>query len=337
VDRVLELGGIAAGYCGRLLARAGHDVVRAEAGPGAPGWASSAAMEAFLHAGKRRVSTADGGLLAELAGAADVVVAEARCASEIEALGLDDWKAPVKLTITPFGRSGPGRDWPATPHVLLAMGGQTALMGDPDRAPLSLPGHYAEFQTGQYACTIINACRLAGIRDDVDLSMLETVLSLSQFTTAQWHCLGLERTRHGNDYWWVAPMNMFRVRDGWVYVNVTPDFWDAFTVFLGHPELTLDPRFISNERRRENREALHAVIRAAMAPMSRAEAERRAAECRIPVGAVRSFEEVLTDPHLGARGFWETVTIPDVGTLRRPGSAFRFHRDAADGETPDRG
>lgn len=335
MDRVLEIGGIAAGYCGRLLARAGHDVVRVDAGEEPGAWASDEAMDRFLHGGKRRVSTADRALLAELASAADVVIAHMSSASDIEALGLDAWRTPVKIAITPFGRSGPGRDWPATPHVLLAMAGHTALMGDPDRAPLSLPGHYAEFQTGQYACTIANACRLAGVRDTVDLSMLETLLSLSQFTTAQWHCLGLERSRHGNDYWWVVPMNMFRVRDGWVYVNIVPDFWDAFTVFLGHPELALDPRFASNDARRENRDVLHATIQNAMALMDRAGAEQRAAECRIPVGAVRTFSEILADPHLQARGFWEAGAKPAGGTLRQPGSAFRFHAGEASAEAPD--
>lgn len=335
MDRVLELGGIAAGYCGRLLARAGHDVVRVDSGEPAPGaWASAEAMERFLHTGKRRVGTADLSLLTEMANAADVVIVDAPTASDIDALGLDGWRTPVKIVITPFGRTGPGRDWPATPHVLLAMGGYTALTGDPDRAPLSLPGHYAEFQTGQYACTIANACRLAGVRDSVDLSILETVLSLSQFTTAQWHCLGIERSRHGNDYWWVVPMNMFRVRDGWVYVNIVPDFWDAFTVFLGHPELALDPRFTSNESRREHRDALHAIIQTAMLAMDRADAEKRAADCRIPAGAVRAFEEILLDPHLDSRGFWETAAAPQRPGLRQPGSPFQLQAGTPSAEAP---
>ncbi len=329
MDRVVEIGGLAAGYCGRLLARAGHDVVRIDSAL-PPAWASDEAMERFLHTGKRRVSTADPALLAELAGAADVVIAEARSASAIDALGLDDWAAPVKIAITPFGRTGPGRDWPAAPNVLLAMAGQTALMGDPQRAPLSLPGHYAEFQTGQYACTLINACRLSDVADDIDLSMFETLLSLSQFTIAQWHCLGLVRTRHGNDYWWVVPMNMFRVRDGWAYVNIVPGFWDAFTAFLNRPELTLDPRFESNEARSEHRDVLNGIIQGAMLEMNRAEVERRADECRIPVGVVRTFEEILADPHLEHRGFWETQTGPDGRNIRVPGAVVCFDPDPHD-------
>ena len=77
MDRVLELGGHAAGFCGRLFAQSGYDVVRVEADGATPAWASQAAMDLYLHAGKRRVRTEDAGLIADLASRADIVVAEA--------------------------------------------------------------------------------------------------------------------------------------------------------------------------------------------------------------------------------------------------------------------
>ena len=48
-----------------------------------------------------------------------------------------------------FGPDGPACDWQATGSVLLAMGGYTALTGDPGRAPLTLPGHSAEYPNGK--------------------------------------------------------------------------------------------------------------------------------------------------------------------------------------------
>ena len=257
MDRVLEIGGHAAGYCGRLFAQAGHEVVRAESA--SPAWVSETAMNLYLHAGKRRVRTEDQALVAELAAQADVVVAEAESADAIDALGLDDFKAPVKVAITPFGRTGPKRNWRATPHVLLAMGGYTNLMGDPGRAPLSLPGHYVEFQSGGFAFATANACRLGAQRNSIDIGMLEVVMALSQFTTVMWHCAGVVRSRHGNDFWSVVPTNLFRCQDGWVYVNIVPTFWDPFTVFLGRPELLVDERFLTNEKRMMHRDALHAL------------------------------------------------------------------------------
>lgn len=329
MDRVLELGGYAAGYCGRLFVQAGCDVVRVETGERPPAWVSDEAMDLYLHAGKRRIRTDDPRLIAELASRADVVVAEGHTADAVEALGFDAWDAPVRAAITPFGRTGPKRNWQASTNVLLAMGGYTYIMGDPDRAPLTLPGHYPEFQSGAFAYAAANACRLAGQSEVIDIGMLEVVMALSQFTTVMWHCDGAIRERHGSDFYHVVPTNLFRCADGWAHINIVPGFWDPFAAFLDLPELVLDERFGTNELRRQNRHALHAIIDAAVAPMTRAEIRRRAEDCRIPVGVVQSLDDVLADPHLAVRGFWQSVHGGESAPVRSPRRAWR-----SDGQTP---
>jgi CoA:oxalate CoA-transferase len=323
-DRILEIGNFAAGYCGRLFAHAGHDVVRVEPPAPAPGWVSSAASDRYLHAGKRRIATADAPLLADLAARADVVIVDADSADALAASGFDAWAAPVKVAITPFGRTGPRRNWHATPHVLLAMGGYTCLMGDADRAPLSLPGHFLEFQAGQYAYIAANACRLAGLLRTVDIAMLETLLSLSQFTMMQWHCKGEIRGRHGNELWSVCPSNLYRLADGAAYVNIIPSFWDAFAVFIDRPDLLVDPRFATNDLRMANREVLHEAIARQLAGMTRVALIERAELLRVPAGVFQTLDEVLADPHLAARGFWQAVSADDGPPVRSPAIPWRF-------------
>ncbi|MCE2423928.1 MAG: CoA transferase [Pseudomonadales bacterium] len=325
MDRVVEIGGFAAGFCGRLFAQSGYEVVRIETGADDPAWVGADAMALFLHPGKRRVRTDDPGLIAELAARADIVVAQARDADGIDALGFDHWSTPVKAAITPFGRTGPKRNWQASANVLLAMGGYTNLMGDPDRAPLSLPGHYVEFQSGGLAFAAANACRLANEGNAVDIGMLEVVMALSQFTTVMWHCSRVIRSRHGNDFYSVVPSNLFRCADGWVYMNVVPTFWDPFTVFLERPELAIDERFTTNALRMHNRDALHDLIAEILAPLPKVEIARRADECRIPLGAVQTFDEVLGDPHLAVRDVWQAVTAADGTPLRSPRPSWRIH------------
>ena len=69
------------------------------------------------------------------------------------------------------------------------------VMGDPGRAPLTLPGYFAEFQSGGLAYTAANACRLADQSSRIDIGMLEVVMAMSQFTTVLWHCAGTIRSR----------------------------------------------------------------------------------------------------------------------------------------------
>jgi len=222
LDRVLEIGGWAASYAGRLLVHAGADVVRVDRGMQDAAWASELAMDAYLHPGKRRIATDDLSLITQLAEASDVVICQAATAAALDELGFNSWSSTVKVGITPFGMTGPKRNWMATPSTLLAMGGYTYLMGDANRAPLNLPGHYLEFQTGALAVASANACRWrsdshAGrspSHEMVDIGMLEVVMALSQFTSVRWHCAQEIRTRHGSDFHFVVPSELFRCVDG---------------------------------------------------------------------------------------------------------------------------
>ena len=326
MDRILEIGGYSAGFCGRLFAQAGHAVTRVETTQ-PPAWASQEAMSLFLHPGKRRLY-ADPLRFAELASEADVVIVEAETAEAAHALGYEQWSTPVKVVITPFGLTGPKCNWRATPSTLLAMGGYSQIVGDAGRAPLSLPGHYVEFQGAQFAYAAANGCRLAGQSSVVDISLYESLLALSQFTTVMWSCAKRVRSRHGSDFYWVVPSNLFACADGWVYINTVPTFWDAMTTFLELPELTIDPRFTDNDLRMQHRDALHELIAQALASVTKAEIRRRSVAARIPAGVVLTFDEVLQDEHLAQREFWQQIQSPNGRVYRAPSLGFCIDRRA---------
>ena len=323
--RVVEIGGYAAGYCGRLFVQTGNPVTHITVGQPPPVWTSKDAMNVFLHSDKAMLETQDLNEMKQLADTADIVILEASTADDVEEFGFDDWSCPVKVAITPFGRTGPKRNWQATPSTLLAMGGFTNLMGDPDRAPLTLPGHFVEFQTGGFAYAAALACGLANETNSIDIGMLEVVMSLSQFTTVMWHCADIVRSRHGNDFWSVVPTNLFRCLDGWVYINIVPGFWDPFVAFLELPELVLDERFITNTRRMQNRDVLHEITAGVLAKLTRDEIQRRAVDCRIPLGAVLSFNEVLDDIHLASRNMWILRKTPSNQSVSVPRLPWLCH------------
>lgn len=312
--RVLEIGGLAAGFCGRLFQHAGADVVRVDI-PALDSWVSEEAIDIFLHQGKRRVAGEATSLVRDLAAAADVVVIEGAPAL-IDQLGWHDLPTDVRVAITPFGLTGPLKDWQATASTLLAMGGYTYIMGDPDRPPLTLPGHYVQYQAGQHAYIAANALLLEGdTHQSADVSMWETVLSLSQFTTVLWTSRGEIRKRHGSDFGLLYPINLFPCADGWFHVNVVPTFWSAFTKMLDLPELELDSRFFEPALRRENKAALDDIIIEQLSNCTCEEIMQRGEASRVPTGILQSLPEVLDDPHLADRGFLidrNGIRVPDV-------------------------
>jgi crotonobetainyl-CoA:carnitine CoA-transferase CaiB-like acyl-CoA transferase len=189
-----------------------------------------------------------------------------------------------------------------------------------------LPGHYLEFQAGQFGYVAANACQIAGEQNSTDIGMFECLMALSQFTTVQWHCANRIRSRHGSDFWWVVPTNLFRCKDGWCYMNIVPTFWDALSIFLDQPELIIDPRFDNNDARMENRDELYKIINNFLSGRSREQVRQRATDARIPLGVVQTFEEVLDDAHLAEREFWQTVSSERM-SVRSPSLPFRFDHE----------
>ncbi len=339
--KVLEIGGYAAGYCGRLFARGGAEVLRAECAPPQPAWVSQRAMHLFLHPRKQMLE-ADATELAALAAQVDLLVCEADTADALAALGYHQWRTPLKVAITPFGLTGPKRNWRATSNVLLAMAGHTHLVGAPEREPLTVMGHYLDFQTGALAYAAANAHRIAKISTNIDISALETAATHHHWTQARLHTSGDIRSRHDSDYWYCAPAHLYPCKDGHVCTLVNANFWEPFALMLGQPELIVDERFGTNRRRMENREALHKIVKSKFSQYTRDELECLAVEFRLPLAGLRCEQEVLDDAHLAARNFWERPA-QEVAELSGPGplipsSAVRL-TDAAtgSGNNPDNG
>ena len=170
----------------------------------------------------------------------------------------------------------------------------------------------------------------------LDVSMWESVLSLSQFTTILWTFSGRVRARNGNDWDSLAPLSLFRCADGWFVVNIVPNFWEPFTLMLGRPELLLDTRFATNDARMENKPALYAIIAETLGKCTMAELLARGQrEARVPTGIALSLQQVLDDEHLRERGAWDTVRDAAGVAVRVPSVPFRYvARRTADPSKP---
>jgi crotonobetainyl-CoA:carnitine CoA-transferase CaiB-like acyl-CoA transferase len=333
LGRVLEISDDegSAAWCGQLLVRAGFEVTKAESSRRPP---PDPAADLFLNAGKTRTRAELGSPeLRDLAAGHDLVVTDAG-AADTRRHGLLDLPAAVVVSITPFGLTGPYADWAATDATLLALGGHTFLSGDPGRAPLTMPGRYPSCQAGNFAFVAAGAALLAGGPARIEISVLECLATLHQFTDTMWTEDGIIRTRHGNRWANLHPITLLPAPDGWFLVNVTPNFWVPFTRMIGREELSGDHPWSVSENRVRDADEIDRVILAALGGTPKARLFREGqGTWRVPVGYLQTMREVLDDPHLAERGFWQQAAGPVVV----PGRPYRFHHHPGPvtGSAPD--
>ena len=323
--RVLEISDDegSAAWCGQLFVRAGFEVTKAES-PGRS--APEPARDLFLNAGKARaVAELGSPALSELAASHDVIVTDASPA-DTRRHGLLGWPAAVVVSITPFGLTGPYADWAATDATLLALGGHTFLSGDPGRAPLTMPGHYPSYQAGSFAFVAAGSSLLAGGPARIEVSVLECLATLHQFTDTMWTEDGIIRGRHGNRWANLHPITLLPAPDGWFLISITPNFWAPFTKMIGREDLSAsDHPWSVTENRVRDADEIDKVILAALGSWPKQRVfEEGQGTWRIPAGYLQTLREVLDDAHLAERKFWRK----GAGSTAVPGSPYQFHYNA---------
>ena len=337
--RVLELGNDAiAAFAGRWFADSGATVIKVDNGAARLG---HEAIMPYLNRGKDIVALDLGDAegrrrLHELARTCHAFIADLT-PMEIEDLGLDQVAGGhlrVRTFATPFGRTGPYRDFPSSSATLLALSGHTYMTGHPQKAPLTLAGEYVAYQVGLIAYSASLAALLKAPSDrkgmdpvTVDICSLEVLSSLHQYTTVRWSYAHRIRMRRGNQYDGTYPITILPCADGWFGICIVQSFWEAFAKWL-NPGWLDDPRFTDTVARAENADALDSEIARAIASRRKHDLEREGQlSIRVPCGAVNTPGELLNDPHLNERRFWSHEVIEGRDVLV-PGPPFRFLEDS---------
>jgi len=342
--RVLDLADQTGALAGKLLAGLGADVVLVEPPGGSPlraippFWHGAPDPERslffwFYAAGKRGITlerdAPDGAQrLARLAEHADVLIeTDAPGRLDVDALRAANPRLVV-ASITPFGRSGPYRDWKASDTVAQAMGGMLYVNGHPDGPPLRSLGLQAYHQASIFAAIGIVSALIArdttGRGQLVDVSLQAAVAAALEHVPGFWHQAGLVHARQGTLHW-TRYFRVGRCRDGWV-MHCTVGDWTALVEWMkadGMGAAVDDRRFEDLTTRRDEAERLFDALDAWAARYTVAELVEGAQLRRIPYAAVRAPEALLRDPQLAARGFFVPIEHPDLGgEIPYPGAPF---------------
>ena len=366
--RVIDLTDGGAGIAGQLLADLGADVILIEP----PGGARSRHLGPFaddrvdpdrslefwsVHRGKRSVTldlfdAADRKRLKQLAAGSDVWI-EACPPGEMapRELGYEDLAplAPqlVHASITPFGESGPKRDWAATDLTVTAASHAMWLTGDSDRAPLSCSVPQAFLHAGAEAAAMVMvgiAERVqSGRGQHIDVSAQTAMMTASQSTLLahSWKDKPLGRSGGGVKVGDYRLRFIYECADG--YVNLTFLFGEPLGRATARFFDWMDAEGFSNDAIRNedwvaygakilggksNNDAHEAVMTAIerfTRTKTKAELFAAAFEKRLLLVPLSDCGDLLRSKQLAERQFWSPVTHPALDReVLHPGPFAKF-------------
>jgi len=353
---VLDLSsGIAGGYCTKILADGGAEIIKTEApeGDALRHWASGrplgdgedGALFEFLGCSKRSVvidpdDSADVALLRSLLQAADMVVwtPVSRLADHpsfsppaIRELA----PGAVVAAITNFGLEGPWAGLPATEFTLQAWGGGIAGRGWPSRPPIHCGGRPGLWLGGLFAAVGLLAAwprsRQTGAGELLDVSTLESLalcLQMYPLTARSMALTDTPRAPSGASRSVIIP-GVEETTDGWVgFMVATAAMWESFCVMIEHPEWLDDQSLYAYAGRVARREEVEAAIRDWVGRRTAEEVLEMASLLRVPAAPVGNGATVTGFDHLVERRFYVPnprtgVQQPDVPYTLGSGAARR--------------
>ena len=364
---VLDLTQGAAGpFCTKQLAQFGADVIKIEppegdearrAGPfaGDRPHPETSALFLYLNAGKRSVvldihdeqGRAALRRLAERAGA----LVEDEGPGVLDGLGLSYESLAtsnprlVMLSMSPFGKTGPQRAWQGSDLVFQALCGPMYNLGDPEREPLKLAENQGLYYAGGVAAVGLAAAalsaRLTGRGSYIDFSIAEALACNPEVRFPNFAYSGEPSKRVGNDVFGPYLVGGYPCKDGYIAVQGVgrgEAWWPRIFEMIGRPELIGSPKFADRESRVAHFDEFRVIWYEWLAEHTRIEIFDAAAAARFPVAPVYDAADMLKDPHLKERGFFQRTDHPEAGEIAAPGLPFRPHvpseRGGEGGERP---
>jgi benzylsuccinate CoA-transferase BbsE subunit len=362
--RVIDLTDEKGLLCGKILADLGADVIQVENPSGntarkIPPFIDeiddlehSLFWQAFS-AGKKSITldieTVTGkDVFKRLAGTADFIV-ESFPPGYLENTGLG-FKTLSKVnpqlimaSVSPFGQTGPYKDYKAGDLVSTAMGGMAYCTGEPDRAPLRISIDQAYSQAGVHAAVglliALHERAATGRGQWVDVSMQESMVRTLHTQLPYWEYSsrivqrsGIKRFRGG-----VSTQEIWPCKDGYVS-------WMFFGGAVGTRQMQymvewMDSKGMAGTLKDEIQDwsaldltsvspekisSWEGLIGKFFLAFTKKELYEESVEKRIPLTPLNDIADVIEDRQLRERGFWREINHPGLRVdITYPGFLFR--------------
>jgi crotonobetainyl-CoA:carnitine CoA-transferase CaiB-like acyl-CoA transferase len=237
----------------------------------------------------------------------------------------------VMVSVTPFGTTGPYRNYAASDLTLYHGGGLGWLCpgkGTPlSRPPIAPFGQHAYAQGALHAAVAgLAACYSAidsGVGEHVDVSIQEVVTFFLGRTFSSHTYAGVTESRHSPSPY--EPQSLYRCKDGYLYIICAEQAqWERLVEVMGNPAWAHEERFATRDKRGQQTEPLKELISQWTEQHTVEELFHTCQNARVGAAPVLTQAQLERDEHLKARQYFQPIEHPVAGTLQMPGAPYKL-------------
>ncbi|WP_330180404.1 CoA transferase [Nocardia sp. NBC_01503] len=236
----------------------------------------------------------------------------------------------VLARVTAFGQVGPYAQRPGFGTLAEAMSGFAAMTGEPDGPPtlppFGLADGIAALTTAFAIMTALRAREATGRGQQVDLAIVEPILTLLGPHITAYDQLGQVPPRTGNRSSNNAPRNLYRTADDeWVAVSTSAQsVAERVMRLVGRPDLVHAPWFASGAERATHADELDEAVGSWIAARKTDEVVAAFENAEAAIAPVYTTADIFDDPQF--RALESIISLPDaeLGRIRMQNILFRL-------------
>ena len=270
-------------------------------------------------------------LFKELAEVADVVV-DNFSQGVTKRLGIDHQSLKevnpkiITCSISGFGNTEVNR--PAYDNLIQGYAGAMSITGTDKENPVKSGIPIADLGAGLYAVIgILSAIQSREKNDSgehVDISMLDTQVSLLTYMATMHFLSGENPEPIGNQHMNHVPFNSYRTSDGFIQIGVVAeDFWPSLIEALDLKQLDTEENKLRSGRLK-NRDNIDQVVQEVFITNTTEHWLKTLQKHRVPCGPINTLSETFQDADLLKRNMIVEVLQDSGASVKMPGNPVKI-------------
>lgn len=228
--------------------------------------------------------------------------------------------AIIWANISGFGLTGPRSNEPGYDIMIQGLSGLMSITGEKDREPQKIGVAMADVLTALYTVIGITSALVrrntTGQGAMIDQSLLESTASSLVNVASSYLMSKQTPKRFGNAHPNIVPYEVFGTLNGHFILAVGNDSqWKKLTEIIERPDLATNSRYITNEKRVENRDILIPFLEDIFSGKESAYWIQACQEKGIPSGPVNTIPEMFQDEQVLHRNLVQNIHHPTYGKV----------------------